>query len=163
MRKISLFFAVAFISVFALGCANDSSSNVPTSTDGGNAQQDDHDHDHAHEPGPNGGQIIELGHDHEFHAEIVHDDDAGTVTIYMLDGDMKPNSIDEATVSLTLTAGDSTKSYELASGGQGNSQFVSSEAELISMLDAEGTEGKLRATIGGTPYTGAISHHDHDH
>ncbi len=55
-------------------------------------------HDHA-AGGPHGGAIIEMGDGS--HAEMVHDDAAGKVTIYLLDGAAK-NSVaaDEAEISL---------------------------------------------------------------
>jgi len=48
--------------------------------------EDAHEHADAHahaSGGPHGGSMLELG---EYHAELVHDDAAGTVTVYILDG-----------------------------------------------------------------------------
>ena len=42
---------------------------------------------HAH-TGPHKGTLVELG-DEEFHAEIVHDDEMGMVTVYLLGSDAK--------------------------------------------------------------------------
>ena len=45
--------------------------------------------EHAHpDEGPHGGSLVELG-DEKYHAELLHDDDKGTVTIYLLDGAAK--------------------------------------------------------------------------
>ena len=59
--------------------------------------------DHAHpEHGPHEGMLIELGKE-EYHAELVHDDAAGTVTIYLLDGSAKnavPITPEEVVINL---------------------------------------------------------------
>ena len=91
MRLKTNTLAIALLSsVFMVGCQ-------PTSppTDGPQPDlHEDHDqadgHDgHAHpEHGPNGGELFELGAE-EYHAELLHDDDAQTVTINLLDSAAK--------------------------------------------------------------------------
>src|SRR5690349_9706440 len=48
---------------------------------------DEHQHNHATK-GPHGGPIIELGTE-ELHAELMHDDATGVVTVYLLDSEVK--------------------------------------------------------------------------
>ena len=143
--------------------------------------EDAHDHDHAHEEGhahedhdhealgPHGGAIIELG---EHHAELVHDDAAGTVSVYILDGAMKENvPVDaaEATINVTVDGkGDQFKLAALPEPGdpQGkSSRFVSSDATVGKALDLEGAAAVFVVTIDGTQVRGDIEHHheDHDH
>ena len=58
--------------------------------------------DHAHALGPNGGHLIELGEE-EYHAEVVMDEAARTLTVYLLGGDAKTaQPTAEPTVTLNL-------------------------------------------------------------
>lgn len=136
------------------------------STDGNHANADAHDHSHEHgEEGPHGGHLIELGRNHEYHAELV--DEHGSVTIYILDAHMDEVAIDDSVITLNLRAGEQNASHELTTatpGGQSHSRFVSSEASLLSAFESDaGVSGKLRVTIKGVPYVGDIAHHGHDH
>ena len=110
----------------------------PGSTDGNHASADAHDHSHEHgEEGPHGGHLIELGRNHEYHAELV--DEHGSVTIYILDAHMDEVAIDDSVITLNLRAGEQNASHELTTatpGGQSHSRFVSSEASLLSAFEA---------------------------
>ncbi|MCA9082805.1 MAG: hypothetical protein KDA81_02060 [Planctomycetaceae bacterium] len=134
----------------------------------------DHDHDHAHPTeGPHHGDLVELGNE-EYHAEIVHDDQSGSVTVYILDGSatkMVPIDAKQATINLVhdgqpeqfvLNASPDTADPE----GKA-SRFVSDDKELSTDLDREGAEPKLVVEINGKSYRGEIQHshegHDHDH
>jgi hypothetical protein len=121
-----------------------------------------------HGPPPHGGQLIELG-DEEYHAELVHDEKAGTVTIYLLDAHAeKAVAIDSADITIKLKHDGEPEQFKLAASPQDDdvegtaSRFVSEEAELAEDLDAEGTEPRLAVTIDGKPYSGKIVH-EHDH
>lgn len=123
--------------------------------------------DAHHDEGPHGGHIIELGRNHKYHAELVEDDANETVTVYILDTNMKELPIDAASVSLSLTAAGETTSFELtavaADDAAGSSRFESSDKKLFAALErGEEVTGKLRATIDGTPYVGNVEHHEHD-
>ena len=122
---------------------------------------DDH-ADHG-DTGEHGGHIIELGSDHEYHAELVDDHKTETVTVYMMDGDMKPLSIEQTAVTLILTAGDESQTYELPAAAGSTSEFSLSDKELLKMMDAENASGKLRVTIDDKPFSGTFDHHAHDH
>jgi len=124
-------------------------------------------HDHPSE-GPHHGSLIELGNE-EYHAELVHDEQAGTVTIYILDSAAKTSvPIEAADVSINLKHEGRGEQFKLAasadpSDGTGkSSRFVSSEAELAEDLDREGAEAELVVTINGKPYRGALEH-EHGH
>jgi hypothetical protein len=152
------------------GCGGNSSTppsagveteSPPASTQAG--------HEHAHpSEGPHGGSLIELGNE-EYHAELVHDDAAGTVTIYVLDSAAKASVPIEATdVTINLTHEGRGEQFKLAAAAdpsdpQGrSSRFVSSDTELAADLDREGAGAQLALTINGKPYRGAIEHH-HEH
>ncbi len=124
-------------------------------------------HNHPTE-GPHHGSLIELGNE-EYHAELVHDEDAGTVTFYLLDSSAKNAvPIEAATLLVNLTHDGQAEQFSLAAHPQVSdpsgkaSRFNSSDAELAEELDHEGVEAQLVVSIGGKQYRGEI-HHDHDH
>lgn len=140
------------------------------------------DKDHAAEPGhseaghdegghattgPHGGSLIELGNE-EYHAELVHDDTAGTVTVYVLDSAAKSSvPIDATDITINLKHEGKGEQFTLAaSADQGDpagkaSRFVSSDAELAKDLDQEDAGPQIVIKIGGNQYRGAIEHaHD---
>ena len=169
---ISMSLAVLAISIFAIGCDNSGtnksgSTDIHSEDDGHNHGGDGHDgHDHsAHDHSPrHGGHLIEVGRNHEFHAEIVDDHKTESVTVYMMDSHMEPLTVNQASISLVLTAGDNTQTFELtASQPGGSDEFSSNDAKLMEMFEGEDVKGKLRVTIDGKPYTGSFDHHGHSH
>jgi hypothetical protein len=106
---------------------------------------------------------------------MVHDDVAGTVTIYLLDSAAKASvPVDSAEVTVNVTHEGRGEQFKIAASAdqsdpQGkSSRFVSSDAELAKELDHEHAEAQLAVTINGKPYRGAIEHHhghedEHDH
>jgi len=170
MRKTN--FVVPAIAVMALGlmifagCGGGDPSDT-SSTAGSHDDHDDHgDHDHPSE-GPHHGGLIELGNE-EYHAELVHDDDAGTVTIYLLGSSAKSAVPIEATeLLINLSHDGEAEQFTLAASPDAgdpagkSSRFVSTDEELAEDLDHEGADAQLVVTIGGKQYRGEISH-DHD-
>lgn len=125
------------------------------------------DHDHPSE-GPHHGHLIELG-DEEYHVEFVHDEKAGTVTIYILDGAAKEAVPIEATeIAINLKHAGKGEQFKLAaSPDQGDpegksSRFVSNDEKLGEDLEHEDAEAQLVLKINGKSYRGKIEH-DHDH
>lgn len=125
-------------------------------------------HAHAHaSTGPHGGTLIELGD--EYHAELSHDDAAGTVTIFILDASGKNTlPIDGADISVNLKHDGRGDQFKLAASPDASdpagksSRFVSSEKELAEDLDHEDAEPQLAVVIDGKQYRGVISHgHEH--
>jgi len=174
MKKLLLTCGFVALSIFAIGCdkpaANDSGSTDSTAVDphaGHDHAEDGHEgHDHAahdHTP-PHGGHLIELGRNHEYHAELVDDHKTESITIYMMDADMKPMSVNQSSVSLVLTSGDNTQTFDvLGSQPGGSAEFKSSDPKLMEILEAEDVKGKLRVTIDGKPFSGVFDHHGHGH
>lgn len=170
-----LLLAAFAIPLSLAGCDSGGSSSTAPSHDEEGHDHKGHDHgaedhkghDHEHgETGPNGGHLIELGRNHKYHAELVENDAAGTVSIYILDTHMKELAIGEASIILSLTSDGETISYEMGAMGEGetHSQFESADKALFQTLEKHGeVTGKLRVTIDGVPYTGSIEHHEHDH
>ncbi len=138
------------------------------------AQQATHSHasdraEHGHaEVGPHGGDLIELGEE-EYHAEIIHDEQSGTITIHLLSGDAKKLvAIPAADIKINLKHGDKAEQFKLvaspiATDPEGStSRFVSTDAELANDLDIEGCKAKLVVVIAGKQYRGDVAHHHHD-
>ncbi|MEM6467986.1 MAG: hypothetical protein AAF802_00345 [Planctomycetota bacterium] len=124
-------------------------------------------HGHPSE-GPHHGDLIELGNE-EYHAEILHDEDAGTVTIYVLNGAATVQvPIDATEVTINAKHDGKPEQFTLAASPEANdpqgksSRFVSNDEVLAHHLDEEGAEPRLVLTINGKSYRGTISH-DHDH
>jgi len=146
--------------------------------DGHDHGEDGHDHaGHDHPShGPHDGDLVELGKE-EFHAEVVHNHDAGSVTVYILDSAAKkavPIEAKQVVVNLkhegkgeqfTLAASPDAGEAEGAS-----SRFVSTDKEFAEELDHNHGDATLVVTIKGKQYRGKISHdheghegHDHKH
>ena len=174
MKKYSLVLALFAVSIFSIGC------DQPQTTGSGSTgtQQEDphagHDHDEgdhaghdhaAHDHSPkHGGYLIEIGPNLEYHAELVDDHKTESITVYMMDGQLEPLSLDAASINLILTAGDKTEAFELlASQPGGSPEFSSNEAKMMEMIKGEDVKGKLRVNIDGKPFSGVFDHHKHGH
>ncbi|MEX2091468.1 MAG: hypothetical protein WD971_02265 [Pirellulales bacterium] len=151
-RSMTLLFVLALV-----GCSSQSAPPLAEA---------EHD-EHAHESGgPHGGAIVELG---EHHAELVHDDAAGTVTVYILDGAATKNvPVDAKEAVINITREGLGKQFNLsASPIEGepegrSSRFVSSDAELAKELDNESAAAVFVVSIDGQQHRGMVEHH-HEH
>ncbi len=124
-------------------------------------------HDHPSE-GPHHGGLIELGNE-EYHAELVHDDAAGTVTVYLLNSAAKTAVATEASeLLINLSHDGNAEQFKLVASPEADdpvgksSRFTSTDSELAEDLDHEGAEAQLVVTIGGKQFRGKIAH-DRDH
>lgn len=169
MRAISvkIYAAAALVAAFPLaGCRPSSTENEPR-TEAPAYKAPAGEHEHPSE-GPHGGQLVELGNE-QYHAEIVHDDSAGTVTVYLLDAAAeKAVPIDAAELTINLKHAGKLEQFKLTASPDADdppgrsSRFVSEDQELGEDLDREGADPRLVVTIEGKPYTASIEH-DHDH
>jgi len=159
MTQLSLSIC-AVVAFGSAGCTrNSSQSPAPGASE----------HEHAHaSAGPHGGSLIELGEE-EYHAELVHDEAAGTVTVYLLDSAAKAAvPIDATEVVINLKHEGRGEQFKLAASANPgdlpgkSSRFVSQDAELAADLDREGAEAQIAVTINGKPYRGSIEH-EHAH
>lgn len=173
---------ICLMAVWLLGCSpppTSSTANGTSASSGGGDHGHSHDghshdgHNHAHghshaDTGPNGGHIIELGEE-EYHAEWVHDDESGKLTVFILDKDVKqPVPIPAGTISIVKKIGDDAQVYELAAvDPQGDpakaSKFEITDKPLIEALKTagEGVEATLNIKIDDKPYSAKIEHHQH--
>ena len=125
---------------------------------------------HAHPTeGPHGGTLVELGKEN-YHAELVHDEAADTVTVYLLDGAAKEAvAIDGKQLTLNLLVGGKPQQFTLdaqplATDPAGKcSAFGSTSATIGKALHAKGTTGRLNVTVAGKVYVGKLGGHTHPH
>ncbi len=158
------------------GCTSNDPADTAATGNTATAGSDDHDHDHAHPShGPHGGDLIELGNE-EYHGEVVHDEKAGTVTIYLLDSHAE-KAVAIAAEEITINMKHDEEAYQFTLAAQPDdgdpegqsSRFISSEPELARDLDHDDAEAHLVVTINDKQYRGKIAHnhahgdHDHDH
>ena len=120
--------------------------------------------------GPHGGMLIELGGNHEFHAELLHNEMTGVVAVYLLDGDAKnPVAISDREIMINVRLPGGGSQFPLkADPDQGDpdgvaSRFVSRDRKLGEALHHEQAQSQLVLTIDGKPFRGIIEHDDHDH
>ncbi len=149
------------------GCADSNPDATPTSPV---SQGDDHAaHSHPTE-GPHHGALIELGAE-EYHGELVHDEQSGTVTIWILDSAAKTQvPIEAPEISINVKHGGQGERFQLAASAETtdpagrSSRFVSSDPELGHHLHEADAEPVLVLTIAGKSFRGVISaDHGHDH
>lgn len=174
MRQITLLSHLLLAGVVTVGLTG--CGGAPK-TDDHDVSEQGHDHDHGDEhghpsEGPHHGALIELGNE-EYHAELVHDDKAGTVTVYILDSAAKkPVAIDAADVTVNIKHDGEGAQFKLTADGAIDGKaatFVSSETALAEALDEEGAETQLVVAIAGKQFRGNVAHdhdheaHDHDH
>jgi hypothetical protein len=130
----------------------------------------DHGHGHAHPTeGPHHGSLIDLGKE-DYHAELVHDEKADTVTIYILDGAaVKAVPIPAKQITLNMRAAGKPQQFTLTATRQKDdpegsaSAFTATGKPLCQAMDAHGATGRLNVEIGGKMYVGKVGGHSHAH
>jgi hypothetical protein len=151
--------------VALIGFSGCGKTKTPAKTGGGHA------HAHGHgEKGPHGGNAVELGKGHKYHVEMVDDDDAGSVSIYILDGELKKEvPIEAAEITLNVTVKGKPEFFKLAASGAKDgkaSRFDSTDKRLFEIIEGEVDEkakGRLSVTIGGEQMTAEFKSFEHEH
>ncbi len=153
--------------VLFVGCQGGSDGGA-VAMSGGSAQSTAHHDHHAHPTeGPHQGHLIELGKE-DYHAELVHDDDAKKVTVYLLDEHARsPVASEEPALALNLVVDGKPQQFKLladpldgdASGRA--SRYSLAAPEVVEALESSSTTGRLQVTIAGKNFTGAVKHHRH--
>lgn len=174
MRSLTTLIATGCLTALVIitaGCTGDSASTGPETSPPPDTVDTHAGHDHAHpSEGPHHGDLIELGNE-EYHAELLHDDETGKVTIYVLDGAAKTQvPIDATEITINAKHDGTPEQFSLTAAPDTSdpagksSRFVSEDKELAAHLDEEGADPRLVLTINGKSYRGEITHsHDHDH
>lgn len=126
---------------------------------------------HDHSSGPHEGHLVVFG-DEAYHGEIVFDEAAGELTVYIIKADATTaHPIDQEAVEVHLELdGEEVELTLPASPDTGDPDGTSSRFVLGSedvpdgIQDAEDLHGHIVATIDGEEYEGEITHdHGHDH
>jgi hypothetical protein len=157
--------------LFQFGCTKSDEGvavdGAPPALPGDEHAHDDHDHA-AH--GPHEGEIVEIGSD-AHHAEVVHDETAKSVTIYILDSAAKASvPIEAADVTVNVTHEGEPMQFKVPASPEADdpapmtSRFVSTDAALSDELHHAHDDATLVVSISGKQYRGKlVHHHDHDH
>lgn len=159
------------MAVFVTGCTGQNASpETATDEHGEHAAHGSEDHAAHHDhptTGPHKGGFVELG-DHQYLAEVAHDEGAVTIYFYEHDG-TTPVPIDAKQITINVMHDGKPEQFQLAakpvSGdpeGQ-SSRFTLKSAELAGHLDEEAAKPKLMVTIDGTPFSAPLAHHHHEH
>jgi hypothetical protein len=155
------------------GCQPASQSTSETQPDASSTTQHGHDHAHDHaQGGPHGGHLVCLAPDStqegaEYHAEWLHDDESGQITVFLLDAEAENEvTIPTETIEIEVTVGDETRQHLLAAvrgESAGASQFQLTDKSLVEALKAagHGVEATILAEIEGASYRGAVEHEGH--
>ena len=171
-RNLFSLLSLAAVLMF-VGCGKLPDEKTEKAADADAHSEADHLDEHAHPTeGPHHGTLIELGKE-EYHAELVHDEKAGTVTVYLLGpAAKKPVPIEAEDVAINVSHEGQPEQFQLAAKPEAgdpagkSSRFVSQDPELIKHLDEENTKARLALKIEGKSFNGEFSHeheHDHDH
>lgn len=123
----------------------------------GSLYSEEHGHDHAHgAPGPHGGELQELGDKEDTHAELVHDQANGKITLYLLGKDQKTPVFVRQTPKVNLKAKEGNKQVEMTA-----CQFEASDAGF----KADPLDGRIAVTLpDGKQYQVKLDAHEgHDH
>ena len=148
------------------GCAPPDNPNTNSNSDSHNHA---HDHGDDHDEGPHQGHLIELG-DEEYHAEWVHEDESGKITVYILAGDAKTDLaiIAQQITITTVVKEKDPKDYSLAAvnatTGDSPTAFcfeIVDKQLLIALKMSQGVQSSIAVEIKGKKYSGQIEHHDH--
>ena len=167
MRRLLMLAVVGtMILPLAAGCDKQPPA-APTAKVEPGAGGDKHD-EHAHPTkGPHGGQLIEAGNE-EYHLELIHDDAAHKITVYLLDGAAK-QSVNTGTepITLNLVVEGKPAQFSLPAARQESdpagktSRFEVIDEKLCEAMDAPKVKGRINFTVGGKSFSGDIGGHDH--
>lgn len=124
---------------------------------------------HVHEAhGPNNGDLLEIGRG-EFHAELVVDEEANQIVVYLLDSALKSYiSIDAAYLTVNYKVGNKPVQVKLlpvpqdADAKNLSSRFSLISPELFAALHDPKSDAKLSLRIGKKSYVSKLAH-NHDH
>jgi hypothetical protein len=148
--SLSLVFASA-LGLCAAGCSpaappSPVSGGTVTSPPPGTVAPAHDDHGHASE-GPHHGALVELGNE-EYHAEVVHDDTTGSVTVYLLDSSAKKSATTTATEAvINLKHGDSPEPR----GSLSPTRNWSSISTMLPQLRSSTSPSATLPTLGRSP------------
>lgn len=108
----------------------------------------------AHAHGPHGGHVLELGSAHAAHLEVVHDDRAGTLTIYVLGADSKTALAASKPPELKLNTSSGPKVLATKPKDTSNTVFTVTD----DALKGKEPEGRISIEVDGKTYNPDLEH-----
>ncbi|NQU23732.1 MAG: hypothetical protein HQ567_20815 [Candidatus Nealsonbacteria bacterium] len=143
----------------ALGCNDTQTADTPSSD---NADHDDSDQaaagGHGHDVGPNGGPLAILG-SHEFHVELLADEDTGKVRALLTDAEFKPVETAAKSLSINMVLGGEATQFTLDYTDNTSPVEFQTTDKALAVAIHDGWEGEARVVIeiAGSPRTGALA------
>ena len=145
--------------LLALGCRDAQRTDTPSPA---KAEHDDRDQaakgGHNHDVGPNGGPVGVLG-GHEFHVEVLADEDTGKVRALLTDTEFKPVETSAKSLSINMMLGGKASQFSLDyTDNTSPVEFQATDKALAEAIH-DGWEGEARIVIeiSGSPRTGALT------
>jgi hypothetical protein len=127
-----------------------------------NAAAKEDDHKHEEHKAPHGGTLLEIG-DHAAHLELVHDDKAGKLTLYILDKEAKNAVAIKEAPKINLKTDKGNKQIESKAVNADDGAASKYEA-TDDALKIEPLMGRIALTIDGKKYNVDLKdEHDHKH
>lgn len=159
--------AIACGIAFTAGCGDGNKTAEKSGHHEGDGHKED---EHGHpEEGPHNGHLIELGKE-EYHAELLHDDAAHKITLYILDGAAKKSvPLAEKELTVNVLVADKPTQFKIPAVPQADdpsgqsSRFELVNEALCEALDDPKSKGRLSLSIAGKPFSGDMAHEEHDH
>lgn len=158
-------FAATLVATTLIGCGGDSEYSAVTEGDAHEATVHAEAAGAGHMHGPNGGEAFGLG-ESGLHAELVIDEDAGEVAVYILGSEGKSASpVSVSAVTISFTHGEESEDFALAASpleGEEDgtsSKFVSKDGELIEEFHHHSEGAKLHFEHDGAELSTAVHLH----
>lgn len=170
MRRLTTWLSAAAVLLAAgvAGCGP--TKKTPDKPNGAKTNGDDHADHPLH--GPNGGHVAELASaaakgKEDYHAEWLHDDESGLVTVFLLDAKLKEIGIDAEVLTIDVKAGDKSEQYLLKAANRTDgdmptaTRFELTNQKLATILAADVIDAVILVKIKDEEYSGKIVQHKH--
>jgi hypothetical protein len=147
----TLLSALAVLSLAA--CDGGKDSSTPKKEEG---------HSHGeHDLGPHGGELLELAGG-EFHVEIMHDHDGGSMKVWVLDKDAKKTLMVRAP-AINLLTKDGPVQFNLEPDSALTGELAECWKGSHSGLKTDPWNGRIKIRIGDKTYDSALEEEGHKH
>lgn len=155
MIKTAITILATTLFVACSGDAHDHDHGDSGHTDSNHAEPHADGEGDAH--GPHGGHVLEVG-DHVAHLEVLHDEGAGKITLYVLGTDGKSPLAIEKAPQLKLLTADGPKALDTKAQDDSGSVFAVTDTAL----KGQEPQGRVTIVVNGKVYNPGLEH-DHDH